>query len=58
MELRPTLQLKAVIKAMTDVVLPALDPKNQLAQEQANLCIRTLQILLRPPATFLRIRSR
>ncbi|MEZ5689269.1 MAG: hypothetical protein R3E21_10880 [Caenibius sp.] len=38
---------------MTDVVLPALDPKNQLAQEQANLCIRTLQILLsRLPLSF------
>lgn len=46
MELRPSLQIKTVIKAMTDVVLPALDPANKLAQEQARLCIGTLQIVL------------
>ena len=45
MELRPSLQVKIVLKALTDVVLPAVDPNNKLAQEQARLCIGTLQIM-------------
>lgn len=53
MELRPSLQVKIVLKALTDVVLPAVDPNNKLAQEQARLCIGTLQIMAsRLPVAF------
>ncbi len=45
MELRPALALKSVIKAMTDVVLPAVDPQNKLAQEQSRLVIGVLGLL-------------
>ena len=45
MELRPALALQSVIKAMTDVVLPAVDPHNKLAQEQARLVIGVLGLL-------------
>jgi hypothetical protein len=45
MDLRPSLQIKTVIKALTDVVLPAVDPDNKLAQEQAKLAIGMLQII-------------
>jgi hypothetical protein len=34
-----------MIKAMTDVVLPALDPNNRLAQEQARLVLGTLALM-------------
>ena len=53
MELRSSLQVKIVLKALTDVVLPALDPNNKLAQEQARLCIGTLSIMAsRMPLAF------
>lgn len=42
MDLKPELQIKTAIKAMTDVVLPAVDPDNKLAQEQAQLVIGML----------------
>lgn len=45
MELRPALALQSVIKAMTDVVLPAVDPHNKLAQEQSRLVIGVLGLL-------------
>lgn len=45
MELRPGLALQSVIKAMTDVVLPAVDPDNKLAQEQSRLVIGVLALL-------------
>jgi len=45
MELRPALALDSVIKAMTDVVLPAVDPHNKLAQEQARLVIGVLGLM-------------
>lgn len=45
MELRPALQIQTVIKAMTDVVLPAIDPDNKLAQEQARLVIGMLNLV-------------
>ncbi|PKO89842.1 MAG: hypothetical protein CVU18_02810 [Betaproteobacteria bacterium HGW-Betaproteobacteria-12] len=47
MDLRPALQIKTVIKAMLDVVLPAVDPHNKLAQEQARLVVGMLQLLAR-----------
>jgi hypothetical protein len=47
MDLRPELQIKTAIKAMTDVVLPAVDPHNKLAQEQSRLIIGMLGLALR-----------
>ena len=45
MELRPEFLLPAVAKTLRDVVLPAVDPENQVAQEQLNLAIGFLGIL-------------
>lgn len=45
MQMRPQIQIKSVIKALTDVVLPAVDPENKLAQEQARLAIGLLTLL-------------
>ena len=45
MDLRPALQIQTSIKAMMDVVLPAVDPNNKLAQEQARLVIGMLNIV-------------
>lgn len=45
MQMRPGIQIKSVIKALTDVVLPAVDPQNKLAQEQVRLAIGMLGLL-------------
>lgn len=45
MELRAEIQIKSMIKAMTDVVLPAVDPINQLAVEQTRLVIGMLSLM-------------
>jgi len=45
MQLRPDIQIQSILKAMTDVVLPALDPHNPLAQEQARLCMGLLGVM-------------
>ena len=45
MQLRPDIQIQAVLKAFTDVILPALDPANPLAQEQARLCMGHLGVV-------------
>lgn len=45
MLMRPDLQIKSILKAMTDVVLPAIDPNNPLAQEQARLCMGMLGLM-------------
>lgn len=45
MQLRPDIQIQSILKAMTDVVLPALDPTNPLAQEQARLCMGLLGVM-------------
>jgi len=45
MQMRPQIQLQAVIKALSDVVLPAIDPDNQLAIEQGKLSIGLLALL-------------
>jgi hypothetical protein len=37
MQLRSELQLATMMRAMQQVVIPAIDPKNQLAMEQAQL---------------------
>lgn len=45
MQMRPELQIKSILKAMTDVVLPAVDPNNKLAQEQVRLCMGLLGLM-------------
>lgn len=45
MQLRPQLQIQSILKAMVDVVLPAVDPDNKLAQEQARLIMGTLGLM-------------
>jgi hypothetical protein len=45
MQLRPQLQIQAVIKAMTEDVIPALDQTNQLAMQSAHLTISTLALI-------------
>jgi hypothetical protein len=53
MDLRPVFQINTLIKAMTDVVLPAVDAENKMAQEQAQLIIGTLNLLAqRLPLTY------
>lgn len=47
MQMRPQVQIKSVIKAMNDVVLPAVDPQNKLAQEQVRLCMGLLGLIAR-----------
>lgn len=47
MDVRPDLQIQAVLTAMRDVILPAVDTGNKLAQEQAHLVIGTLQLIAR-----------
>ena len=45
MQMRPQIQLQSVIKALSDVVLPAIDPNNKLAIEQGKLSIGLLALL-------------
>lgn len=45
MILRYELQIQTMIKAMIDTVLPAMDPRNGLAQEQGQLIIGTLRLM-------------
>jgi len=45
MELRPSFQIPALIKSLTDVVLPAVDPANKLAQEQGQLIVGMLHLM-------------
>lgn len=45
MDVRPDIQIQSMIKAMIDVVLPAVDPEHKMAQEQARLVIGTLQLV-------------
>lgn len=53
MDLRPPLQLQSMIKSMGDVVLPAIDPNNKMAQEQAQLILGMMHLLaLRLPLQF------
>lgn len=47
MQMRPDIQIQSMIKAMTDTVLPALDPGNKLAQEQARLVLGMLALMRR-----------
>lgn len=45
MEIRPALQIQSMIKAMKDVVLPAVDPEHKMAVEQASLVIAMLGLM-------------
>lgn len=45
MQSRSDIQIKSILKAMNDVVLPAVDPNNKLAQEQARLCMGLLGLM-------------
>ena len=47
MQSRPDVQIQSILKAMADVVLPAVDPNNKLAQEQARLCMGLLGVMAR-----------
>ncbi|MCK9284177.1 MAG: hypothetical protein M0P39_07835 [Rhodocyclaceae bacterium] len=44
MQLRPEIQIQSMIKAMMEVVLPAVDPSNELAVQQAQLVVGHLSI--------------
>ncbi|SFQ29090.1 hypothetical protein [Pseudomonas borbori] len=45
MQMRPDIQLTCITKAMLDVVIPAVDPNNQLAVEQSQLVVRMLNLM-------------
>ncbi len=45
MEVRPDIQIQVILKALKDVILPAVDKDNKLAQEQTHLAIATLQLM-------------
>jgi hypothetical protein len=43
--MRPAIQLQSIMKSMRDNVLPAIDPNNKLALEQAKLILGMLNIM-------------
>lgn len=45
MQMRPEIQISSIIKALSDVVMPAIDPANNLALEQSQLILGLLQLL-------------
>jgi len=45
MQMRPEIQIASMIKAMTDVVIPALGSSNKLASEQAQLVVGMLSLM-------------
>ena len=45
MDIRPSLQIQVMIKAMEQVVVPSVDPVNKIAHEQASLVLATLRVL-------------
>jgi hypothetical protein len=45
MQMRPQLQLQAIIKALKEDIIPALDQTNQLAMQSAQLAIGTLALI-------------
>ncbi|VVQ15410.1 hypothetical protein [Pseudomonas fluorescens] len=45
MQMRPEVQIQSILKAMRDTVVPALDPNNKLAQEQAKLIMGMLALM-------------
>jgi hypothetical protein len=47
MQLRPEFEIATMIRAMKDVVIPAVDPDNRLAVEQSQLVLGMLALLAR-----------
>ena len=45
MQMRPEVQIAAMIKAMKDVVIPAVAGTNKLAEEQAKLVVGMLSLM-------------
>lgn len=45
MQMRPEVQIASMIKAMSDTVLPAIDPANKLAMEQGQLVVGMLKLM-------------
>lgn len=45
MELSAELQIQTVVKALNDVILPAVDPDNAIAREQGQLAVAMLQFV-------------
>jgi hypothetical protein len=45
MQMRPEIQITSMIKALTDVVIPAIDPVNKLAIEQSRLIVGLLNLM-------------
>jgi len=45
MQMRPEIQITSMIKAMTDVIIPALGSSNKLAGEQAQLVVGVLSLM-------------
>jgi hypothetical protein len=45
MQLRSEIQLSAMIRAMKDVVIPAVDAKNELAMQQAQMIVGLLNLM-------------
>lgn len=45
MEIRVALAIKAILKALDEVVLPAVSPDNKLAQEQGHLIVALLGLI-------------
>jgi len=45
MQMRPAIQLQSIMKSMKDNVLPAIDPTNKLAVEQAKLIVGMLNLM-------------
>jgi hypothetical protein len=45
MQLRPEIQLISMIKSLKDVIIPAIDPANSFATEQAQLVLGMLSLM-------------
>lgn len=45
MDIRPDFQIQVMIKAMEDVVIPAVEREHKMAVEQAGLVLSTLRVL-------------
>ena len=45
------LRIKTMVRALTEIIIPAIDRDNSLAQEQAGLLIGHLHVLLPPGGT-------
>lgn len=53
MQIRAPIAVQAILKSLTEVIVPAVDPQNKMAQEQVGLVIGLLTLLAeRLPMTF------